>query len=457
METVLKYFKEIFDIFSDGIYISDRDGTTLLVNTMYEQLTELSQDALKGRNVNALVKEGVFDRILNPEIVQSKRPSTSVQTVHGDKRIILRGYPVLDVAGEVCLVVTFARDVTMITQLREQIAQQKLLIDEFSERLEYLLKAGAAPAEAVFRNENMVSLVARLQRVAATDATILLLGETGAGKDVLARLAHEHCSRNKAIFLKIDCGSIAPSLIESELFGYVSGAFSGASAKGKAGYFEMADGGTVFLDEVGDLPLAMQTRLLRVLQDGEVTRVGATQPRAVDVRVIAATNRDLDAAVREGSFRSDLFYRLKVAVFDIPPLRERREDIAPLARHFLARYAAKYRRSMEIAESALSALEGYRWPGNVREMQNFMQSLVVSSERPTITCADLPPHMVAETCSADLAYTMPDLEQSRPLQDIVAEIEREILTRAVAKHGSVNKVARLFQTSRSTIFRKLRT
>ena len=456
METVLKYFKEIFNIFSDGIYITDRDGTTLLVNTMYEQLTGLSQDALKGRNVNALVEEGIFDRILNPEIVQSKRPSTSVQTVHGDKRVILRGYPVLDAAGEVCLVVTFARDVTMITQLREQIAQQKLLIDEFSERLEYLLKAGAVPAEAVFRNENMVSLVARLQRVAATDATILLLGETGAGKDVLARLAHEHSSRNKAIFLKIDCGSIAPSLIESELFGYVSGAFSGASAKGKAGYFEMADGGTVFLDEIGDLPLAMQTRLLRVLQDGEVTRVGATQPRAVDVRVIAATNRDLDAAVREGSFRSDLFYRLKVAVFNIPPLRERREDIAPLARHFLARYAAKYRRSMEIAESALSALEGYRWPGNVREMQNFMQSLVVSSERPTITCADLPLHMTADTCSADLAYTMPDLEQARSLQDIVAEIEREILTRAVAKHGSVNKVARLFQTSRSTIFRKLR-
>lgn len=159
--------------------------------------------------------------------------------------------------------------------------------------------------------------------------------------------------------------------------------------------------------------------------------------------------------MESGKFRSDLFYRLKVAVFRIPPLRERREDIAPLAQHFLARYTGKYRRSMEISESALVALESYRWPGNVREMQNFIQSLVVTSERPTISCADLPPHM-GEACPPELHYTMPDLEQSKPLPDIVAEIEREILERALKKYGSVCKVARFFQTSRSTIFRKLR-
>lgn len=455
MEVILQYFKEILNIFNDGIYISDREGTTLLVNRMYEQLTGLSHDSLKGRNVNALVEEGVFDRILNPEIVHSKSPAISVQTIKGDKRVILHGWPVLDAAGEVCLVVTFVRDITMITQFREQIAKQKLLIDEFSERLEGIIQANAAPKPAVFHSEAMGALVSRLTRVAASDATILLLGETGVGKDVLARLAHEHSARRKGVFLKIDCGSIAPNLIESELFGYVPGAFSGASAKGKAGYFEMADKGTIFLDEIGDLPLAMQTRLLRVLQDGEVTRVGATSPRTVDVRIIAATNRDLAEEVESGKFRSDLFYRLKVAVFRIPPLRERREDIGPLARHFLERYAAKYRRSMEIAESALVALENYRWPGNVREMQNFIQSLVVTNDRPTISCADLPPQM-GEACPPEMQYTMPDMEHSRPLQDIMADIEREILERALKKYGSVCKVARLFQTSRSTVFRKLR-
>ncbi len=381
MEKILKHFKSIIDIFSDGIYISDRDGTTLLVNRMYEQLTGLRQQDLRGRNVNALVEEGVFDRIVNPEIVRSRRPSTSVQNVRGEKKIILRGYPVLDEAGEVCLVVTFARDITMITQFRDQIAQQKQLIDEFHERLESMIQTNASPTHPIFRSESMLSLVARLQRVAGTDATLLLLGETGVGKDVLARLAHEHSPRSERMFLKVDCGSIAPNLIESELFGYVPGAFSGANAKGKAGYFEMADGGTVFLDEIGELPLPMQTKLLRVLQDQEVTRVGATQPRKVDVRIIAATNRDLDDDVRTGKFRSDLFYRLSVAVLQIPPLRERREDIAPLARHFLERYAAKYRRSMEIAESTLEALENYRWPGNVREMQNFIQSMVVTGDR----------------------------------------------------------------------------
>ncbi|WMW65561.1 sigma 54-interacting transcriptional regulator [Nitratidesulfovibrio liaohensis] len=455
MEKILKNFRNIIDIFSDGIYISDRDGTTLLVNRMYEKLTGLRQDELRGRNVNALVEEGIFDRILNPEIVRSKRPSTSVQNVRGEKKIILRGYPVLDESGEVCLVVTFARDITMITQFRDQIAQQKQLIDEFHERLESMIQTGVSPAQPIFRSEAMLSLVARLQRVAGTDATLLLLGETGVGKDVLARLAHEHSPRSEHMFLKIDCGSIAPNLIESELFGYMAGAFSGANAKGKAGYFEMAEGGTVFLDEIGELPLPMQTKLLRVLQDQEVTRVGATQPRKVDVRIIAATNRDLGDDVRTGKFRSDLFYRLSVAVLQIPPLRERREDIAPLARHFLERYASKYRRSMEIAESTLEALENYSWPGNVREMQNFIQGMVVTGDRPTITCSDLPPHM-AEECRPGLAYTMPEMLEPRALRDIMDEIEREILERAITRHGSVNKVARLFKVSRTTIFRKLR-
>jgi len=296
---------------------------------MHEQLT-----GLRGRNVTTLVEEGVFDRIVNPEIVRSRRPSTSVQNVRGEKKIILRGYPVLDETGEVCLVVTFARDITMITQFRDQIAQQKQLIDEFHERLESMIQTSASPTHPIFCSEAMRSLVARLQRVAGTDATLLLLGETGVGKDVLARLAHEHSPRSERMFLKVDCGSIAPNLIESELFGYVPGAFSGANAKGKAGYFEMAEGGTVFLDEIGELPLSMQTKLLRVLQDQEVTRVGATQPRKVDVRIIAATNRDLGDDVRTGKFRSDLFYRLSVAVLQIPPLRERREDIAPLPATF---------------------------------------------------------------------------------------------------------------------------
>jgi PAS domain S-box-containing protein len=454
MTVILKYFEEILNVLTEGIYISDREGKTLFVNRMYEELTGLSQEALKGRTVNALVEEHVFDRILNPEIVHSKKPAISVQTIRGNKRVILHGWPVLDADGEVCLVVTFVRDITMIAQFRDQITRQKLLIDEFSERLEGIIQVNATAIPTVFKSEVMSSLVSQLKRVAQSDATILLLGETGVGKDVLARFAHEHSARGKGIFLKVDCGSIAPNLIESELFGYVPGAFSGASAKGKAGYFEVADKGTIYLDEIGDLPLAMQTRLLRVLQDSEVTRVGSTQPRTVDVRVIAATNRDLAEAVKKGKFRSDLFYRLKVAVFNIPPLRERREDIAPLAKHFLERYATKYKRSMEIAESALEALEYYRWPGNIREMQNFMQSLVVTSDRPTITCCDLPPQM-GEACPPELLYPMPDMEQSRPLQDIMAEIEREILTRAIKKYGSVSKVARMFQTSRSTIFRKL--
>jgi transcriptional regulator with PAS, ATPase and Fis domain len=255
------------------------------------------------------------------------------------------------------------------------------------------------------------------------------------------------------MFLKVDCGSIAPSLIESELVGYMPGAFSGAGAKGKLGYFEVADGGTIFLDEIGELPMSMQTRLLRVLQDQEIVRVGASRPRKVDVRIIAATNRDLKEDMEKGRFRGDLFYRLSVAPVHIPPLRERREDIAPLARLFLRRYSAKYKKKIHFAPEALTALTGYKWPGNVRELQNVVQNLVLTRDPPLLQLCDLPRAIRGEALDGEISVSgLPP----GSLKDIVASLERDILEKALRIHGSVTKVARLFQVDRTTIFRKLR-
>lgn len=455
MNKIIEHLESIFDILSDGIYITERDGTTLLVNRMYEQLTGLNFKDIKGRNVQDLLADGIFDTILNPEVVSTKRPAVSVQHVRQSKKIILRGYPVFDEHGEVCLVVTFARDITMIAQFREQIAQQKQLIESFSERIECILQEQVRHTQPVFESEAMRQVLDLLQRVAATDANILILGETGVGKDVLARLAHEHSPRSGKMFLKVDCGSIAENLIESELFGYVPGAFSGASSKGKPGYFEMADGGTVFLDEIGELPLPMQAKLLRVLQDREVMRVGSSQARKVDVRIIAATNRDLAEDAAAGKFRSDLYYRLNVAVLHLPPLRERPQDIIPLVERFLGRFNAKYRRNMSIPKSTRLALLNYKWPGNVREMQNLIQSLVVTCEGTAIKPEFLPPHIQgAERIRT--TYTPPASDDTRSLKEIMADIEREILEEAVRTHGSVCKVARLYKISRTTLFRKLR-
>lgn len=451
---LLKYFERILDTLPDGVFISDTSGITLRVNRMYEQLTSLLQEEVRGKNVRTLVEEGVFDRVLNPEIVRTGKPATHVQQLKDGKKLVLSGFPVFAENGELCLVVTFARDITLLTQLHDQVAEQQELIVHIHDQLAYMAQEQGRLLAPVYASPPMREAVSLLERVAATDATILILGETGVGKDVFARLAHDMSSRKEKIMLKVDCGGISETLTESELFGYVPGAFTGASAKGKAGYFEIADGSTIFLDEVGELPLSMQTRLLRVLQDGEIMRVGASAPRKVDVRVIAATNRNLLENVEAGTFRRDLYYRLNVATVHIPPLRERVEDVRPLAQHFLHQYTAKYRKSMAFMDVTLDLMAGYGWPGNVRELQNMVHSLVITQKGPLISPRDLP------VLLSGLGEKSPCPEEilcpRRPLREIMAEMERDFLLKAIELHGSVQKVAEIFQINRSTVFRKIR-
>lgn len=451
MHNIVAHFENILDLFDDGLFITDRAGLSLKVNKMYEKMTGLTQERIRGIHVSELVAEGTFDTVVNPEVVRTKKTVTSMQKIHNGPKVLLRGHPVFDGKGEVALVVTFVRDITVIAQFQDQIQQQKQVIEAFAERLEVLQEA--PHGNYVFESAAMKNLLLLLERVARTDATILLLGETGVGKDLLARMTHDESARKDKMFLKVDCGSIAPNLIESELFGYLPGAFSGASSKGKLGYFEIADGGTVFLDEIGELPMSMQTRLLRVLQDGEVTRVGASKPRKVDVRIIAATNRDLEEDIKTGRFRSDLFYRLNVATLYIPSLRERREDIVPLSKLFLERFSAKYKKSMKFTQEVGPALENYAWPGNVRELQNVIQNLTITRDHSLIVPSDLPRHILGANGKA---HEPVNLETPHPLKDIVAAMEREILENAIKTHGSVNRVAELFQVDRTTIFRKLK-
>lgn len=451
---LLKYFERILDTLPDGVFISDTSGTTLRVNRMYEQLTSLLQEQVRGKNVRTLVEEGVFDKVLNPEIVRTGKPATHVQQLKDGKKLVLSGFPVFAENGELCLVVTFARDITLLTQLHDQVAEQQELIVHIHDQLAYIAHEQGRLLAPVYASPPMREAVSLLERVAATDATILILGETGVGKDVFARLAHDTSGRREKIMLKVDCGGISETLTESELFGYVPGAFTGASAKGKAGYFEIADGSTIFLDEVGELPLSMQTRLLRVLQDGEIMRVGASAPRKVDVRVIAATNRNLLESVEAGTFRRDLYYRLNVATVQIPPLRKRGEDVRPLAQHFLHQYTAKYRKSMAFMDVTLDLMAGYGWPGNVRELQNMVHSLVITQNGPLISPRDLP------VLLSGLGEKSPCPEEilcpRRPLREIMAEMERDFLLKAIEMHGSVQKVAEIFQINRSTVFRKIR-
>jgi len=457
MRTIETYFDSILDVLSDGIYISDRDGNTLKVNTMYEKLIGLKREDLVGRKVQDLVKEGVFDVVLNPQIVKTGQPATSVQTTKKGQKLILNGHPIFDEEGKVALVVTFVRDVTVMSQLKDQIAAQKKLLEQLRTNVQYINEESIQkfPLNG-FKSREMVHLTKLIEKIAATDAAVLILGETGVGKEFFARSIHRASPRGDKTFFKVDCTTIPENLIESELFGYAAGAFSGANVKGKPGLFEMADQGTLFLDEIGELPLAMQVKLLRVLQDQEILPVGSTRVRKVDVRIIAATNSDLEKNVEEGRFRSDLYYRLRVAVLSIPPLRNRREDIMPLAHHFLNKYAARYKKEVHFGSTIEDVFINYRWPGNIRELENLIASQVVTCERDVIEAADLTGCKLNKSCERKRNLYETIEARNRSLKEIVQDLEREILSGAIEVHGSMAKVAEVLKIDRSTIFRKLK-
>ncbi|MFO7886534.1 MAG: sigma 54-interacting transcriptional regulator, partial [Desulfobacteraceae bacterium] len=304
--TIDQHFKRILNLMPDAVYISSRQGDTIFVNSKWEDLTGISAIDVLGKNVRDLIKEGIFNHIVNPDVVATAKPVMHVQEVNG-RNVVIDGNPIFDKNNQVELVVTFVRDVTTFNNLKKEISTQKELIASYQRQI------AAIDPEDIFLKDGMVavslhslSLLEKIKTIAPSDAAVLILGETGVGKDVVAQKIHRDSLRKNKQFLKIDCSAIAENLIESELFGYTPGAFSGASSKGKIGFFEQASGGTLFLDEIGELPLPMQTRLLRAIQDQEIVRVGSTQPVPVDIRIIAATNRDLQDAVNDGSFRSDL-------------------------------------------------------------------------------------------------------------------------------------------------------
>ena len=453
---VVHYFDAILDLIPDGVYISDCNGVTLKINEPYERLTGVKASSVIGRNVYDLQDQGVFDTIVNPEVVHSGRSATSVQEVNGLK-VVLRGYPVLDDKGEVALVVTFVRDITQIDRLKREVASQRELVDSYQRQM-----ASLNP-EAVFQKEGMIAvsqqstgLLKALDNIAPTDAVVLILGETGVGKDVLARQIHKKSLRKDKPYLKVDCTAIPESLVESELFGYEPGAFSGARSKGKQGLFEMANGGTLFLDEIGELSLPMQTKLLRAIQDQEVIRVGATSVSPIDVRIIAATNRSLEEEVENSRFRSDLYYRLKVAVLQIQPLRDRKDDILPLVRVFLHRFNEKYDKDVCFNDRVENILLNYTWPGNVRELENMIHSIVVTATKSRVSCRDLP-DVLATQCDRESSDSLiHHMEIGRKsLKDMVRTVEQNIIAEAMEVYGSATRAAEALGVNRSTLFRKM--
>ncbi|GAB7054139.1 MULTISPECIES: sigma-54-dependent Fis family transcriptional regulator [Paenibacillus] len=435
----------IINALFDGIWVADGDGRTVLVNKAYEKLTGIRIDDVIGQRAQDLVEAGVLSQSAIPGVMETLQTVTIINKVNG-KRLLVTGVPVLNDEGELWRIVCSVRDITNLAELQQEIERKSALIKHYETELLKLQQIDNGP---VIRSPHMIRLFESAKHVAATSSTVLILGESGVGKEVLAKWIHQMSQRVNQPYMTVNCSAIPENLIESELFGYEKGAFTGAQPTGKAGLFEMAHKGTIFLDEIGELPFAMQSKLLRVLQEKEIRRIGSGKPVPVDVRVIAATNRSLEKMVAEGTFREDLYYRINVIPFTIPPLRERKEDIPILAAHFLNEFNQIYDRDAEIGPVVLNRLMGYHWPGNVRQLKNIIERMIVLSKSKEITADDLP----------EFLGTAPVLQQNRdtivPLRQARMEFEKNLIIQALKKSKSIRQTAQLLELDHSTLIRKI--
>ncbi len=296
----------------------------------------------------------------------------------------------------------------------------------------------------------MQKIVDQIDKIANFSSTVLILGESSVGKELIARAIHKRSSRSDKPFLTINCGSIPENLLESELFGYTKGSFTGADSNGKKGYFEKADGGILFLDEIGDMPMPLQVKLLRVLQEGEVVPIGSVTPIPMDVQIVAATNKDLKTMVQQGNFREDLYYRINVIPIHVPPLGERPEDVPLLAYHTLEKLNKRYGKNYHLSPEALNLLESYSWPGNIRELQNLIERLFVTADDEVIT-AELVGHFLSDE---GVEKTRPMINGIIPLHQAKEEIEEQLIMLAMKKYKTTTKAAQALGISQSAVSRK---
>jgi PAS domain S-box-containing protein len=443
----------IIDSSSDGLWICDAEARVIRINPASERINNIKASEVVGKNMRELLEEGFIDRSAALEAITTKKVVSQLQNREG-RKLISTGTPVLDANGEVIRVVVSERDITEIDNLQRELEEQEALRDQFRNHMLELQQADVASKSVVARSPLMVNALKQALKVSAVNSTVLILGESGVGKGLIAELIHKNSTRADKPLIEINCGAIPESLIESELFGYEKGAFTGAQATGKPGYLELADGGILFLDEIAELPQSAQVKLLRFLENGKVIRLGGTKARHLDVRILAATHRNLDEMVRQGSFRLDLYYRLNVIPISVPALRERRDCILPLVRHYLEVFGARDSIRKRLTRAASDALLAYEYPGNVRQLMNICERLVVMTETDLIDVKDLPAEISAGTGKP--AAVAGVWQEDVPLQDALDQLEKAVLEKTLAKHRNQTRMAEILGVNQSTIARKLR-
>jgi len=458
MSGELNYVKElneeldaIVESSFDGLFITDGKGNILRYNKAFEQLTGISAHEYLGRTVEDIKSNGVISDPVTWHVLEQGKSITAMQESGTGKLILTTGNPVRDENGRIIRVVCNVRDITELTLLKQELEKVQELSQHYESQLRSLKLHFTGDEKFVFTSSKMGDLVEMAMRVASVDATVLITGESGTGKELLADLIHSSSARNNKPFIKINCGAIPESLLESELFGYEEGAFTGAKKEGKPGHIELAAGGTLFLDEIGEVAYNIQAKLLRFLQEKEITRIGGQKPIKVDVRIIAATNRDLFCMVQNKEFREDLFYRLNVIPMHIPPLRDRSEDIPVLVAHFTQVFNRKYNLDKRISPEVIDILMHYDWPGNVRELTNLIERTIVISDKDIITKEDLPVH-IRDRGEESSSYVM--VSGIVPLKVAVESVEKQLLEKVYGQNQTTRQMAKQLDVDASTLVRK---
>jgi PAS domain S-box-containing protein len=433
----------VFQESPDSIYVTGSDGITLMVNKSFREATGVAPEEMLGRDVSDLEKAGYFKPSVHRLVREAGRPVSVVQVGQSGKEIIVTGVPIYGSKGKIEMCVSSARP-----------------IDEIEKAYKYHIRKKTKPSQE--QGPEQVGLISEslamrrildlIEQIKDTDSNILITGESGVGKGVLTRYIHKRSNRAKFPLVEINCGAIPEHLLESELFGYDSGAFTGASSAGKEGQVEMAAGGTLLLDEISELPRQMQVKLLQFIQEKRFLRIGGKQPVSVDVRIIAASNKDLRYLVDHGDFRADLFYRLNVIHIEVPPLRERRDDIPKAAAYFLERFQEKYKKQVVCSEAFLADIKSKTWPGNMRELENSMERLVLTNKEDVVLSA----HSVSARKNPYEAMADIDDTDLTLLRDMLEKLEERVVQAAYKKYRSSYKVAESLGISQTSAYRKIR-
>lgn len=443
-------FFEIIESIAEEVLISDGKGVVLWTNRGFEDFYGVDKMAALGTTVYEMEKKGYFKPSIIAQVLESNRRVTMVQKTNRGKDVLVTATPIYNEDGTIRLVVSYSRDVTEMVQLEQKYSRMKKRMEKYTAELHELRKGAQNGFSVIGSSLQMEKVINTINRVADLDVNVLLLGESGVGKTMFAKVIHQKSLRADGPFIDINCAAIPENLLESELFGYEKGSFTGADAQGKVGLMELADGGTLLLDEISEIPLALQAKLLKAIQEKMITRVGGTKNIKVDFRLIAASNRQLDQYAAEGKFRMDLYYRLNVVNIRIPALRERKGDIILLMEHYMNLFNTKYDLQKSFTSQAIEYLTNYSWPGNVRELSNVIERVVVTSSNEVIEAAELPEEITENSGGGEnLQEDIPDLNKA------LEQLESKLVKQAWEKYHTTTGVAKALKISQPTAFRKV--